>query len=303
MNPNSDIYRFASGRTLAILGLIILLFSMPASVLASGDSRPTDSFAVQPVTEPPPAAGGVRFEGILSVDYKTHFVSYGRDIWGAGSSWSDDQAGTINPWLNLTVATDLVQVYAGAWMDINDNSDAAEIGSKIQEYDLWAGFTLTPGRFRTGMTYAEYFFLDQSDSVIDFWVAYADYGQFFSRFGFNPTAKLHVRDFGDAIGTKKAILVGANPWLTLTPAMRYPFSLSLPVETVYFEKGFHGGDEGLGYWSIGSILYVPLTQNPDAVLNWSANIGLTWYLTDQEVIPTNPDENFVRGSIGLTVNF
>jgi hypothetical protein len=301
---NLHMRRFAFNNLPAILlSIVASAFIWSTDVVADVDLETSVSLAEVPMPESDKAKSGIRFEGILSADYNTHFVSYGRDIWGAGSGWSGDQVGTFNPWLNLTVATDLLQVYAGSWMDINSKGSMAQVGEKIQEFDVWAGFGLSPGRFRVGATYQQYFFLDQSDPVVDVWAAYSDYGQLFARFGFNPRTKLHVRDFGGATGTKKAILVGANPWLTLTPSMYFPFSLSLPIELVYFEKGFHWGDEGFGYWSIGSILHLPLTQKPDAALRWTATIGLTWFQTDKDIITTNPDENFIRGNFGIAVNF
>ena len=292
-------------RLAVFLGSVTLATIWQTDVHAREDSQTAASQAEAPMPEATATDAGdrVRFEGMISADYKTHFVSYGRDIWGAGSGWTGDQAGTFNPWLQLTVATDLVQVYAGTWMDINTKGSKAEVGDKIQEVDVWAGFSLSPGRFRAGATYQQYFFLDQSDAVVDIWLAYADYGQIFSRFGFNPRAVLHFRDFGNTVGTKTAILVGANPWVTLTPSLYYPVSLSLPMDLVFFEKGFHGGDDGFGFWSIGPVLHVPLTQKPKAALRFTATIGLTWFMTDKSVIPSNPDENFLRGNIGITASF
>ena len=36
---------------------------------------------------------------------------------------------------------------------------------------------------------------------------------------------------------------------------------------------------------------------------WALNAGLIYYYTNDEVIPSNPDESFLPGTIGLGLTF
>jgi hypothetical protein len=61
--------------------------------------------------------------------------------------------------------------------------------------------------------------------------------------------------------------------------------------------GFHGGQGGFAYVSAGLGATVPIVDH------LAFTLGVTYYHTNNDVIPGNPDSDFVTGSAGLTVTF
>ncbi|MFT4546847.1 MAG: hypothetical protein ACI9MB_000792 [Verrucomicrobiales bacterium] len=99
-------------------------------------SLPASSLAGEPMTTPPtePKAAGSGFSGVISLDVNTHFISYGADIWGAGSEWAD---ALFNPFVEISFAlNDNLTLSVGTWWDVNDNAS-----SNIDEWALNAGVT------------------------------------------------------------------------------------------------------------------------------------------------------------------
>lgn len=250
-----------------------------------------------------PTEPGLRVDGYLNAEYNAHFVSYGRDVWNGGSDWGDSAIGTFNPSAQILVKSKLVDGYAGIWMDVNKNSDFPEAGSNIQEIDTWLGLSFRPGRFTIAATYLQYRFRDQSENVYNAWLSYSDRGQLFDKFGLNPSLLVHFRRDGDFRPDGSAMVLGLSPWFTLTKRSSFPISLTIPVRFGFLEKGYHGGDGGFGYASIESLFVFSMNKNPAASFRWNINAGLTYYMTDKDVIPTNPDANFLTGSLGLSLNF
>src|SRR5688572_846532 len=112
----------------------ILKSALLASVLGASASYAGDP--VTTTTTPAPAPEEDFFSGTLNLDYNSHFVSYGLDVWGDGN---DLEGPTFNPALELTWGLPAnFSLILGTWWDVNGKVPSA-IGGKLQEIDVWAG--------------------------------------------------------------------------------------------------------------------------------------------------------------------
>lgn len=237
--------------------------------------------------------------GTFTLAADTHFISYGQDIWGAGTDWDDI---LFHPSLELKM--DLGSGFygvVGTWWDVNDNADTAPggIGNSVQEVDVWVGLGYTYKDFTFQLTYQEWMYASQSERILDFKIAYAHF--------LNPSLTIHGRvdenipnaalpgssgDFKDGA----SFVLGIAPGKTLGPV-----SFSFPVTVSFDTDGMHAGDSGFAYATAGVGASYPLTFIPKG--NWTLTAGVTYYHTEEDVIPTNPDDDFLTGSLGLTLAF
>ena len=255
---------------------------------SAGISEPT------PVVVAPPSEDVI--SGVLKLDFNSHFISYGADVWGDGSSMSDP---TFNPMLELAFALPAdITFTLGTWWDVNSKIDSA-IGGRVQEVDVWAGLSYTYGKLTMSATYQAWMYGSDTENILDIKFAYDTF--------LSPSLTIHQRlDQGAAVGDEGTVLV-----LGLSHSMEAgPVTLSFPVNIAYFlTDDFHnpllvGADDGFGFVSIGVAASLPLTPYiGDAYGDWSLNGGLTYYITDDDVIPNNPQDSFLTANIGLAVNF
>lgn len=244
--------------------------------------EPTGKMAVP---TPTPAAPVVT--GTLNLNYNTHFISYGQDIWGAGTDFGDK--GTFNP--SIELAFDLgggFKALLGTWWDVNSNADS-NIGDAIQEVDVWTGLGYTTGAWSFTLMYQEWMYASQSERIVDFKIAYAD-GLI------NPSLMLHGRvDGAEPFDTGLVTVLGIAPGTKAGSV-----SLSFPIQVAADTEGYHGGDGGFSFASAGVSASVPISFLPG---KWALNAGLTYYHTEGSVFPTNVDEDFLTGSVGLGLSF
>jgi len=256
-----------------------LLAAAMLSAAQSYAGTPSGKAPVAPAPEP--AAPFVT--GSFAVMYDTHFISYGQDVWGAGADWSDS---LIHPSLELDFNLGGGwQAYVNTWWDVNDLG-VTTIGSNIQEVDVNAGFYYTSGKWKFQLGYGAWMYGSQTEHIVDGKVSYND-GML------NPFLMLHGR-VADEISFDTGLVtqVGIAPSTTLGPV-----SLCFPVVVSFDTSNFHGGDAGFAYASAGVTATIPLTKQI------SASFGVTYYHTNDSVIPVNPDSDFVTGTAGLTVTF
>jgi hypothetical protein len=256
----------------------------------------------EPVEMPPDRLPEPRLKtsGTAKLEYNTHFVSYGRDVWRAGADWGE--TGNVNPSLALTFDWDPLTFYLGTWMNFND-SVPSDMRGDLQEVDVWLGVGSRVDRMSFGVTYQQWFYSSQVEEVLDTWLAFDDKGMLADGFGFYPALLLHTRLTGEDLDEGMVLVGRLTPGFALTESNRSPVWLSFPTEVGWVEEGFHGGDGGFGYFSIGPKLSIPLNFLSVGYGNWYADGALTYYHTDKAVIPTNPDEDFVTGSVGLSFHF
>ena len=255
-------------------------------------SLPASSLAGEPMTTPPtePEAVGSAVSGVISLDVNTHFISYGADIWGAGNDWAD---ALFNPLVEISFAlNDNLTLSFGTWWDVNDNA-SSNIGDSIQEIDVWAGLALTTGKLTTSLVYQEWLYADESERIVDLIFALDA--------PLSPSLTLHGRVDEGASGGDTGVVAVAGIEIPLIDSDH--FSLGIPVNVAAATDGFHGGDGGFAYASAGLGASVPLSFISSDLGEWALNAGVTYYYTDSDVIPNNPDESFVTGSLGVSVSF
>jgi hypothetical protein len=244
-------------------------------------------------TAPAPAPAEDVVSGVLKLDFNSHFVSYGADVWGDGASMSDMG---FNPMLELAFALPAgFTTTLGTWWDVNSKGNSP-IGGQMQEIDVWAGVAYTYEKFTVGVTFQDWIYADATEEILDVKFAYDCL--------LAPSLTIHNRlGAGGSGGEEGTILVlglGHN-------IEAGPVTISFPVNIAYFlQDDFHGGstDDGFGYASVGVGAALPLAPYiGDAVGDWTLNAGLTYYFTDEDVVG-NPDENdFLTTSIGLSLAF
>jgi hypothetical protein len=219
----------------------------------------------------------------------THFISYGADTWGAGNNFDD---ALFNPSLGL--AWDLGNDFSltlGTWWDVNDNA-ISDIGSNVQEVDVWAGISYGGGPVEISLTYQQWYYAEETEQILDL------------AFGFdlplNPSLTLHGRLSEGASGGDNGVVpvLGFElPGFSLGAA-----EFSFPVSVAFATDAFHGGDAGFAFASAGAGVSIPLPIM-EVMGEWALNAGVTYYYTDDMVIPNNPDESFFTGNIGIGLSF
>lgn len=260
----------------------VLLTVLSAALLTAGSIQAgtPSGKTIAPTVEPEPPF----ITGTLSLMVDTHFVSYGQDVWGAGQSWQDP---LFHPSLELNF--NLGSGFAfilGTWWDVNDNA-VSSIGNRIQEVDVWAGFSYTVDKWKFSLLYQDWMYGGGTEQILDFKIAYSNF--------LNPYFLVHGRldrgaatAFGEGVVFQTGIAPGFNAG---------PVALSFPLAVSYDTDNFHGGQSGIGFGSAGITASIPLTKQI------SASVGATFYYTNDQVIPGNPDEGFIVGSAGLTITF
>ena len=264
----------------------LLAFALATGVASAGT---TETMASAP---PAPPAEDVVY-GVLKLDFNSHFVSYGADVWSDGASMSDMG---FNPMLELSF--DLPGGFTstlGTWWDVNSKG-SAPLGGQIQEIDVWTGLSYTYEKFTVGVTFQDWVYADATEEILDVKFAYDCF--------LTPSLTVHNRlGAGGSGGSEGTILV-----LGLGHSVEAgPVTISFPFNLAYFlEDDFHAGstDSGFGYLSIGVGAALPLSPYiGDAIGDWTLNAGLTYYFTDDDVVGNPDEDDFLTSSVGLSLAF
>lgn len=237
-----------------------------------------------PVEEP---AVGSAISGSLSLDVNTHFISYGADVWGAGS----DADFLFNPSLSLNMAlTDEFYAFTGIWFDINDLAESG-IGDDIQEVDLWFGLGYASGGWSFEVTYQEWIYAGDAERILDVMIGYATV--------LNPTLVIHSRVDGNGDQeTGSVFVLGVSEGTSFDS-----LDVSLGANVAFNTDDYYGGDAGLTYISVGPEFAFPLSFISEAYGAWNVHGGIYYYYTPDDTVPGNPDENFLTGNIGIGLDF
>jgi hypothetical protein len=264
--------------------------SVVAAAMASGATMA----GISPMS-PPPVSTPVQdvISGTLSLDVNSHFISYGADVWGDGSSMSSP---TFNPSLELNFALPADLTFTlGTWWDVNSKAggDSSPLGGRIQEVDVYYGLSYTANAFTFGVTYQNWMYGGQTEDILDFTLGIDTF--------LSPSLTVHQRlDEGASGGNTGTVLVlGVSHDIALGPV-----TVSIPLNVAYFLKDdfhFTGADDGFGYGSIGLNTSIPLAFT-EAYGGWSLNGGLTYYVTSDSVVGNSKD-NFLTASLGVSVDF
>lgn len=241
--------------------------------------------------------------GDIGFNTNTHFVSYGLDVWGAGTDfYGSRMTNSIYGDLGVKVTPDLTWTL-NVWTDLNSNA-APSIGGSLQELDINTGFTYNIGSGFTGsVTYGAWSYASDVEEVLDVSLGYDDTGMLIEGFGLMPKVTWHNRISGNGaqqIGS--AIVVGVGPAFPLGDS---GVTLSIPAGMVFFTTDdFQGGTSGgLSYGYIGGSVGMPLSFIPSSYGAWSANFDLIGYFTKPSAIPGNPSADFLTGSFNIKMAF
>ena len=297
-------------RTHTLSLLLMSGFALATPGLASAQVAPEQDIVAPSVDNPagPAVDEGLddtaddRISGTVGVSYNSHFISYGADVWGGGDDFfGSESTGFVFGEFSLDVKG--VTVTAGVWGDINDNVES-EIGGEIQEIDVYAGLSYTIANFTLGATYQEWYYAGDEERIVDISVAYDDTGLIFDNFALNPSFLAHLRvDGNGGQEESEAFVLGISPSYTLFESTVVPTTLAIPVNVAFFTDEFQGGDSGFGYVSVGADLSADLGFIPAEYGSWTGNVGITYFHTEDDAIPGNPEDDFITGTVGLTLAF
>ena len=254
-------------------------------------ATPISLVPVRAGEEAPAEAAASSVSGSFSLGINSHHMSSGRDIWGDGSGFNDVQ---YNPMLNLNfdLGND-VTFNIGSWAEFNDKITGSVDGDDFQEIDFWAGISFAAGSIDVSLSYQEWIYADDSERILDITIGGLD-------LPLDPTLKFHGRLDKGAAGADhdEGIITSLNASL---PGFSFAgLDFAIPVSVAFATDGYHGGDSGYAYSSIGLSTSVPLTGP------WSLSAGLTYYLTEDDVIPPaagNVDDNILTGGISIGRSF
>ncbi|MEI8292799.1 MAG: hypothetical protein WCG66_02295 [bacterium] len=237
------------------------------------------------------------FSGWLSFDLNSHFISYGADVWGAGTSWG---RGVFNPSFELSWATPLkgLSLVVGTWWDVNNNAPS-NIGGMIQEVDIWTGGTYAYKDLSATVLYQAWNYASTTEQILDVILKYSN-----NTF-LNPAITIHNRL--DAGGSAPATpdSIGGHVGTFFVPNLSYNWKVWEVTVTPSAAMGFctndfHGGTGGYAYTALGVAGSIPISFLPGS---WELHGGLTYYSTSASAIPNNVADNFVTGNVGVKLSF
>lgn len=234
--------------------------------------------------------------GVLTLAGNSHFISYGKDVWGDGSSLSQLE---FNPSLEFTFKfPEHFALTAGTWWDVNSKGESP-IGAKIQEIDLWTGLSYTYNKFTIGATYQGWIYGGSTEQIADLKLGYDCL--------LSPTLTWHNRIAEGASNgdTGSVLVLGLSHTFELGPvALSTPVNFATNLTDDYNRYAEDGGsDSGYAYTSVGLQAAYPLEFLGDCYGEWSLVSGLTYYWTNGSVIPVNPINHFLTYNFGLSATF
>jgi len=251
----------------------------------------------------------MKISGAAGIDYNTHFILWGYDVWGQGDTWGAKS--TLNPWAELSFDLGTFTATVGTWWDVNDNAPPS-IGSQIQEIDMYYGISTSWEDFSFGIMYQDWYYGGSTEKVVDFTVGYDDSEIWGGDFALNPSFTAHrLLSGGEITGVKDAGWAFAaviEPGFTLIESETMPVDVTIPVAVLFGDDDFYA-DSGVASVSVGAIFSMPVSCIPSEYGEWTMTAGVTYYMQDDDALPNpaaggiNPDDEFLTGTIGLSLSF
>jgi hypothetical protein len=241
------------------------------------------------LASPAVAAEKISFTGAL--DYNTHFMSYGVNVWGAETDETFD-GGTFNP--SASVSVDLGEgwsFYTGVWADVNDYASSS-IGDKFQEVDVWAGLAYSFDSWKVDVAFQQWYYAGETEGIVDLTISYDTL--------LSPYLRLHNRVEGVGGQLKGTI---AELGGTLYSGEFEGISLSVPLALGFAVDDFHVADEtGFVYAKVGAAMSYPLPVSEDYGA-WAFNASVNYWHTDEDLTGNATGEGYLTMGAGVSVSF
>jgi hypothetical protein len=237
------------------------------------------------------------FSFSASLDYNSHFISSGLNVWGGETEDIGDEW-LFQPSVGAEYAlTDSSAVYVGAWFDINGVSGAGagdvgpDLGGDTKEMDLWLGYYFSVDKFTFDFTYQSWLYAGENEGIFDVVVSYdtmfAPYVKFHNRF--------EVVDYGQEKGT--IMEIGGTLYEGEYESISYGISAGLAFSLTDYHVA---GEDGYTYSFIGSSAS-KVIYSTDAV-EVDLHGGLTLFHT-AKVTTGNARSNYLTANVGVGFSF
>jgi hypothetical protein len=268
-------------KSLAIAAAVVALASPVAACAGTGDAKDYKESKAVVEEEKEPI-----FTGVLTLAVNTHYVLYGQDIWAGGSNTFNDIL--FNPSLEFTINLGgNFKLILGTWWDVNSQGADSNIGKYVQEIDLWAGISYTAGPVTFSVIYQEWMYGGISERIVDAKVAVDTF--------FAPYVLVHARVDGEGLKQGVVGVIGGSHSFDLGPV-----TFTIPLSAGFATDGFYGGGSGFAYVTTGLGVSAPVPFVPG---DWTFGVAANYYHTNDSVIPTNEDDDFVALTSSLTLTF
>ncbi len=230
----------------------------------------------------------------VSLDYNSHFMSYGFNVW-ADETQDIGDAFLFEP--SASVSYDISEtqgLYTGVWFDINSLGDdpdvGPDLGDSVQEMDLWIGYWVSLSDFTFDFTLQSWQYLGEVEGIFDLTVSYDTL--------LAPYIKAHNR-FDDVGGQEHGTIfeVGA----TLYEGECEGLSYSFPVGIGFSFDDYHvAGEQGYAYSFIGASASYVIYRCDGADVDIHG--GLTYYDT-KKATTGNPESGYLTANFGVGLSF
>lgn len=236
------------------------------------------------------AIAGENLSGYLSLDYNSHFMSYGANVWGQDTRDIGDEF-LFQPSLGLEFALpNDSAIYTGVWADVNRLADS-NIG-RIQEIDVWLGYYFPVGDFILDFTVQQWLYAGETEGIFDIKLSYDGM--------FSPYLLAHNRF--ETVGPDQQKGTIFELGATVFETAYHTIDLSFPVGVGFSFDDYHvAGEDGYGYSFIGANFSMPI----EALQSWGAwdfHGGLTFWHTDKS-FTGNDKSTYLTLNLGVGVGF
>lgn len=236
------------------------------------------------------------FSYSISLDYNSHFMSYGVNVWGTETEDIGDEF-LFEP--SLSIAYDISEtqgLYAGAWFDINGVSGAGagdvgpDLGGDTKEMDLWVGYWITLDKWTIDFTLQQWYYASEVEGIFDVTVSYDTM--------FAPYLKMHNRFEGVGGQDKGTIYeLGGTLYEGEIGGVSYGFSAGVGFS---FDDYHVAGEDGYAYSFLGASASYVIYSSDD--LDIDIHGGLTYFDTDEDATG-NAESGYLTANFGVGFSF
>ena len=223
----------------------------------------------------------------IGLDYNSHFMSYGANVWGTQTDDIGDEI-TFNPSIGFDFAlSETSGIYTGVWADVNDIANPDPLGGSIQEIDYWLGYYFAAGDFTIDFTLQQWIYASEVEGIFDINIGYDA--------KISPSLTIHNRIEGVGTQNKGTMLVLGGSFYSGDV-----FSVSANIGGSLSE--YHvDGEEGYAFSSVTLGFGVPIPV-AEGYGDWDFHGGLTFYHTSTETV-NNPEDTYLTLNLGVGMSF